>query len=492
MVTGSLPELRVLFIAAEAAPFVKVGGLGDVAGSLPTALRKLPPEETGGVKLDVRLCIPYHSVISSTFKNNPPVAEFPISRGNEILKAQVYQTIVNGVPVYLIAGDMIPPDAPVYSLDTPKDGEKYTFFSTAALALSKQINWQVDILHANDWHTALVPYILRKLRSTDPDYARVRSVLTIHNLPFMGGGTEKAIAAYGLPYYEDTRLPKWARAFPLPLGLTAADHIVAVSKTYAAEILTPEFGCNLQNYLLSRAKNISGVINGLDTDAWNPEMDTAIASSFDEKSLAKRQVNKTALLSSLSLDPDPGIPLLIMVSRIDQQKGVDLIPSVLRQVSDLPWQAILLGNGDPNLEISFTRLEMDFPERVRSIVRFDSALSHRMYAGGDVILMPSRYEPCGLAQMIAMRYGCLPLARATGGLQDSIIDDPDPEKSTGFLFKTASIPDFEAALRRVLKEFRDQDGWQKRQVNAMRQDFSWTHSAIEYFHIYQSLLEPHT
>lgn len=479
--------LRVLFVASEADPLIKVGGLGDVTGSLPRTLRALTPEQTGGYQLDVRLAIPFHSAIANRVKDIQLVTSFAVPTPTGAIAAEAYLTSVDDLPVYLIAGDPIPKDSTVYSLETRKDGEKFTFFSLAVLELVRKLEWRPHILHAHDWHTAIAVRSLDLRRQVDPFFADTHSIFTIHNLPFMGAGTEAALQAFGVPPVEDERLPEWGAYQPLPMGLATADLITTVSPTYAREILTPEFGCGLQYFLQARANDVSGILNGLDEQAWDPATDAALPVRYNQDSLEQRRNNKQALLQEFSLPHNMDLPLLILISRMDWQKGVDLALDSLRIVAGLPWQAILLGNGDPTLEASVRQLEAEFPYRVRAAIRFDSQLSRRMYGGGDLLLMPSRYEPCGLAQMIAMRYGCLPLARATGGLRDTIIDTQSPETSTGFLFEEATPEALAVALRRALTAYQDREGWQARQQFGMRQDFSWERSARTYTQYYLNL-----
>ncbi|GAP17750.1 glycogen synthase [Levilinea saccharolytica] len=486
--SSSTKKLRVLFIASEADPWVKVGGLGDVTGSLPRALRALTPEETGGVQLDVRLAIPYHSMIRQKAKNPKLLSRLTVRRGSETLTGQVFLIENAGLPVYLVDGPPFREGDPVYGSDPHLDGERYTYFSLAVLEAMRQIGWAPDVVHANDWHTALSCYWLNLNRAGDDFFRRTRALLAVHNLPFMGAGAEEATAAYGLPAASDPRLPDWARRMPLPLGLLSADHIVAVSPTYAREILTPEFGCTLETFLKTREANLSGILNGLDLDLWNPATD-ALVSPFSLETLSARQANKQALLKEFALDPAQNWPLYIIISRMDQQKGIDLALQALRELPDPHWQLILLGTGDEILEENARQMEKAYPDQVRAAVRFDARLARRMYAGGDVILMPSRYEPCGMAQMIAMRYGCVPLARATGGLKDTILDSPDPATATGFLFEQASVPALTAALQRAQKAFADPVHWQALQRNGMSLDFSWNRSAREYLALYQKLVE---
>jgi starch synthase len=397
-------------------------------------------------------------------------------------------THVGDLPVYLIAGDPIPADAPVYSLDARKDGEKFTFFSLAVLELARALDWAPDILHANDWHTAISVYALAQRRVEDPFFANTRSILTLHNLPYMGAGTEDALSDYGISPVKDNRLPSWGKYQPLPMGLATADYITTVSPTYAREIMTPEFGCDLQDFLQMRAGSVAGILNGLDESSWDPTIDPTQPENFNQDHLEKRAVNKQALVREFVLPQIQEMPLLILISRMDRQKGVDLVVEGLRQVAGLPWQAVLLGTGEPGLEAAMRQLEAEFPYRVRAVIRFDAQLARRMYGGADMLLMPSRYEPCGLAQMIAMRYGCLPIARSTGGLRDTVKDNQVPETSTGFLFENSTPEALAAALRRAIAVYTDRESWQARQRCAMQQDFSWQRSAQAYAKLYHKLL----
>ncbi len=469
---------------------IKVGGLGDVAGSLPYALRAISSHQLGGRSLDVRLVIPYHGEIARKLLDPQPVASFIVQHPSGPIPTRAYVTYVSDVPVYMIEGAPIGTEAPVYSGDNYIDGAKYTYFSQAAIELARQLNWQPEILHANDWHTALAVFYLAKRRlSRDPFFAHTRSVLTIHNLPFMGAGAERALSEFGIQPVRDLRLPTWARQFPLPLGMLAADRIVAVSPTYAREILTPEFGCGLQDFLISRSSIVSGILNGLDQESWDPQKDPIISSTFGADNLELRENNKKAILQELDLPYDPQTPLLILISRMDPQKGVDLAVDSLKEMTHLPWQAILLGTGDPILESACRSLQVQYPDRVRAVIRFDTRLSRRLYAGGDLLLMPSRYEPCGLAQMIGMRYGCVPLARATGGLRDTIFENSSQHPNNGFLFEEIRTDAMNAALQRALDHFSDRASWKQYQINGMQQDFSWEKSALEYANLYFTLWE---
>jgi starch synthase len=473
-----MSNLKVLFLAAEAEPLAKVGGLGDVAGSLPQALHKAGD-------IDVRLAIPYHSAIQERRYPFKTVAAVDVPHHSGPIPAKIVTTHINDVIVYLVSGDPIPSGAPVYSSDGLLDGYKFTFFSLAALQLTQAIQWTPDIIHANDWHTAPALYALEVHRN--PQFAHTAALLGLHNLPYMGVGAGPAMLGFGLPPASGSSLPWWAQDMPLPLGMLAANHIVAASPSYASEILTPEYGLGLEDFLQSQKRKISGILNGLDVEKWNPETDKALAARFNSSCLPGRLANKAALLTEIGFAGDPDIPLLGVVSRLDTQKGIDLIPDALRGIADLPWRIVLLATGDPAIEAALRRLEAEFPDRVCALLRFDSALSHRIYAGVDVLLIPSRYEPCGLTQMIAMRYGCVPVARSTGGLRDTIQDFGASPESTGFLFEKAHPDDLASALRRCIELFERREDWLALQERGMAQDFSWERSARQYLALYKKL-----
>lgn len=471
--------LKILFLASEADPFIKIGGLGDVAGSLPPALKLLDPA------IDIRLVLPFHGAIQRQAYDLRTEAAFEVPFHSGSIRAEALTMNYRGLPVYFIAGEPIAQDAPVYTPDAAFDAWKFTFFSIAALQLARELDWKPHILQANDWHTAVALYALR-LNPGDT-FQHTATILGLHNLPYMGFGAAPALDAFGIPPASDSALPAWAQHVPLPLGLLAADRIVTVSPNYAREILHPEFSSGLEDFLRLRASAISGILNGIDTQVWDPSQDLTLASQYSVADLESRVPNKTNLQIEFNLPVDPDVPIISLVSRMDPQKGVDLVPNALRQVAHLPWQAVILGTGMAELENVMHQLQEDFPDRVRAAIRFDSPLSHRIYAGSDLLLIPSRYEPCGLTQMIAMRYGCLPVARATGGLVDTIRDADTFNDGTGFLFNLPESLALANALERALSAYQDRAGWEQLQINAMHQDFSWQRSAKHYLRLYHSL-----
>jgi starch synthase len=487
-----IEPLRVLFLAAEADPFIKIGGLGDVAGSLSHALRNLS-DPAFPFEVDLRLVLPYHGVIHGMGLSLHKEATFSIPLvSSEHLVVVVFSTASGDLPVYFISGGVIPNNSPVYTSDLTADGRKFAFFSLAALELARKFNWSPHIVHANDWHTALAVYALSRWRAEDTFFQATFSIFVLHNLPYMGVGMDKVLTEFKLTPSDNTDLPTWARDIPLALALSTADPIVTVSPAFAREILTREFGSGLHKFLRTRRKRISGILNGLDIQYWNPLTDPIIKKNYDKHTLADRLVNGLALQKEFGLEQNYDLLLMSMVSRMDRQKGVDLIPEALRLLnrtkSSRIFQAIILGTGDKKLEQEVLNLESEFPDRVKVAVRFDEDLSHRIFAGADLLLVPSRYEPCGLTQMIAMRYGCIPVGRQTGGLQDTIQDYDHTKNSTGFLFMQPSPHAPEKALRRAINLYRnDPQEWQELQKRGMSRDFSWHTSAKQYLKLYLDL-----
>lgn len=482
-----MAAIRSLFLIAEADPFVKVGGLGEVGGSLPLALRSL------GV--DIRLALPYYGAISQQKLPLRVLDRFTIQYQGIEAHVKVFELNYQGLPIYFITGPLIPPEAQVYTRDTHVDGMKFTFYSLAALELCRRMDWHPNILHANDWHTAPAIYALPFFRKRDAFFNDISSLMAVQNLQFLGIGAGQALSAFGLPPANSKALPAWAQDVPFALGLLAADSIVAVSPTYAREILTREFGVGLHHFLRQRAGDIKGILNGMDEERWNPQIDTQITAQFSMKNLDVRLLNKLAIQAELGLEQSPTIPLMAVVAHLDYQKGVDLLPEALRHLVLTPspgnqlWQIVILGTGDPRLEADARGIEVDFRGRARTIIRYDVDMSRRIYAAADMLILPSRYEPCGMSQMIAMRYGCVPVARAVGGLYDTIQDFDQTPDSTGFLFQDAAPESLAQAIARALEVYRERQDWQMLQRRGMQRDFSWHETAIQYLDLYRTLTQ---
>jgi starch synthase len=468
--------MKVLYLAAEATPLAKVGGLADVAGEL--------PQEMARSGIDIRLCLPLHTTIDRTQYRLKSIASVEVAFRDELQWASVFETRVGGVVVWLVDGAPVSASPGIYH-QPAKDAAKYTFTNLAVFGVCEALDWIPDILHANDWHAAVSVMFLNKLRVTDARWNRTGSLFTVHNLFYMGAGVEQVLVDYHVPVIDSSLLPDWARNVPLPQGILQADWVSTVSPTYASEVRTPEFSGGLETLLNARAETLSGILNGIEPEAWDPGTDQAIRQRFGIDTLPERSVNKAALQSELGLEVDPHKALIGMVSRLDSQKGIDLVWPALVGLDSAAWQFVLLGQGDPELE-QHCRVEAEKqPERARAILRFDPLLARRIYAGADMLLIPSRYEPCGLAQMIAMRYGCVPVVRATGGLMDTVKDQKTSKNGTGFFFHEITAVALQQAIKQAINCFQMPEGWQQLQRNGMKQDFSWTQPARDYIDLYQ-------
>jgi starch synthase len=482
----AIKELHILFISAEADPLIKIGGLGDVAGTLPIAINRIASNLDH--KVEVRVAVPYHQTIKDKHFPITSIGSYLLESGKGLEEVQVYKYISNGTVYYLLDGKPIQISPVPYSNDQKADAEKYTFFSLAAIHLPEFLNWPVNILHANDWHTALSVYALKKIKGNiKPE---IKTILSVHNLPFMGNGMEETEKEYGIPEYLHPHLPVWARLLPLPMGLASADLIIPVSPGYANEIQTSEFGCGLENLLAYRNKHIEGILNGIDTSTWDPGSDSFIHSKFDSSTIHLKEKNKVSLQKQLSMNIDSKIPLLAIISRLDYQKGIDLLVDGLYKLAkEIKWQCIFLGSGDPYLEMRIRTLQNDKPDQMRCTFGYDNTLAHQIYAGADIFLMPSRYEPCGISQMISQRYGTIPIARATGGLVDTIINTTERKPGSGYLFEDLNATVFASKLTRAISDYQNHPLWTSMMDIAMKMDFSWEISAQKYIDEYQHLME---
>jgi len=478
--------IKVLFLTAEAEPFVKVGGLGDYSGSLPKALVNLCMKRN--IAIDFRLALPFHKTL---LEIDPPlkrITDFRVPSRGRFAKGHLFELKKDLITYYIVgrSGNASGYDQ-VYNPNQIEDARKYIFFSLACMEFLKTVHWQPDIIHANDWHTAIALYQLMKYRHTDPFYKDIKSLLVIHNLPYLGQGSEPVLKEFGVKPVQNKNIPQWAEFLPLPIGLCSADQILTVSPSYAEELKKEEFGDGLSGFLRESSVNFYGILNGIDTLMWDPSNDPFISSRYSASDLNSRLSNKLYLLSSFGMREQLDKPLLVLISRLTYQKGMDLLLQSLPSLVDEEWSAIILGTGDQVYEAGLIELEVRMPKRLRVILDYSPAMAHSLYAGGDIFLMPSLYEPCGTSQMIAMRYGCVPVARAVGGLKDTIKTNPEKEK-TGYLFTDATDQAFIRCLKAALSDYKDKDYWNKVQNRAMNQDFSWTRSATKYLHLYNELI----
>jgi len=479
-------SLKVLLLSAEVVPFAKTGGLADVAGSLPKAIHALGH--------DIRVAMPrYGRIDPARFGLTQVLAPFPVPMDKQVEEASVRQAQMSpDIPVYMIENSKYYDRDGIYMY--PDDAERFIFFCRSSLEMLKRLDWRPDIIHCNDWHTAIVPNWLKTLYKDDPFFAHTASVYTIHNLAYQGIFGYRVlevagIAEYGFMYHAEMADLAEVVDF-MARGIFFADVINTVSEKYAQEILTPERGEKLDPLLRQRRDRLFGILNGIDYDVMNPATDKYIAQTFGVSSLDKRVQNKLALQREANLKVDAGIPLIGIISRLTDQKGFDILGDVMDHLLDLDLQFVVLGTGDPHYHEMFSRIAQAYPSKAAVFLTFNAELAQKIYAGTDMFLMPSRFEPCGLGQMMAMRYGSVPIVRATGGLADTVQDlNPRSGKGNGFSFVPYDRWALFATIVRALENYKYRDTWQKLQVEGMTTDLSWNASARKYVDLYRHALE---
>ena len=474
--------MNVLFVAAEVSPLSKVGGLADVAGSLTVALRALGH--------DVRIVTPYYRTIDSKkFRISDVIGSVDFQIGQKMVRAKFRETRVkNVVPVYLVEIPEYFGRAKVYGEED--DLYRFLALSKAAVMLPKTIGWSPDVLHAHDWHAAISIPLMKVSQQEDTSWHKSGTLLTIHNLQYQGHLTADFI--------NSGTLDRGAMGFDrlanmdiypsmLGLGLATTDIINTVSPNYAQEVLTPQFGYELDPLLRSREQDFSGVLNGIDYQEFDPSTDPYLAANFKRGSIESKHQNKSILQQKMGLASDARAPLFGCVSRFAEQKGIDILADAIPQIlSETTAQFAILGTGDPSLEATMRQIAEFHPGRVAVKIGFDIGLGQLIYGGSDVFVMPSRFEPCGLSQMIALRYGTVPLVRSTGGLADTVEDcGPDLSTGNGFVFKPASSYALANAAIRAAADFSNTSAWRLLQDRGMGQDFSWDASALQYLTLYK-------
>lgn len=484
-------RMRILFLASEVSPFAKTGGLADVASSLPKALYEMGH--------DVRIIMPKYGPISDRkyiLREVIRLKKIPVQMGktehapcakSAFIPDSKVQVYFLDYPPYFGRSDLYVDSKT--GKDYPDNAERFMLMNRAVLETIKLLHWQPQVIHCNDWQTAMIPWLLKNEFADDPFYANTSTLLSVHNLAYQGSFDKSVLPNIGIDADQaNHELEIYDRVNFLKAGLETADAITTVSPTYAKEIQTDEeLGAGLQDVLLKRKKDIYGILNGVDYSVWSPETDEFIA-HYNADEMSAKLENKKALAEKAKLPFDENTPIVGIVSRLVDQKGFDLIAEVIEKIVSLKVQLVILGTGAEEYHKFFKKAAKDHPKNVAAFLKFDEELAHLIEAGSDMFLMPSRFEPCGLNQMYSLRYGTVPIVRKTGGLADTIVDFvQEPDKGNGFVFEEYNSSAMLNALQNAVKAFSDSKNWAKIQKRGMKADFSWQHSAENYVKVYQKL-----
>ncbi|MCU0598558.1 MAG: glycogen synthase GlgA [Desulfobacterales bacterium] len=477
----------ILFAVPEAAPFAKTGGLADVAGSLPAALR--------GLGVDARLVLPYYRVVQN--QNLPlkkMISGFEVPLGREKLKGNILEgNAEDGVPVYFVEREDFYDRPNLYgnvSGDYYDNLERFSFFSHAVLKLAAHFPIPPDCIHCNDWQTGLIPAIMKGASGW---VAGIPTLFAIHNLGYQGIFPAEKFYLTGLPgerFFHPGGMEYWGNVSLLKSGIVYSDLIATVSPTHSLEIQTREFGKGMDGLLRHRSSSLSGILNGINVRAWDPAVDPLLPSAYTPDDTRGKLNCKKSLIRELGMDPTlVHHPLLGVISRLDIQKGIDLIVAAMDAIMGLDAGMIILGIGEDSIQKAIHHACRKYPRRVKFEMRFDDSLAHRILGGADMLLMPSRYEPCGLTQMYAMKYGTIPVVHAVGGLEDTVVSfGLSSAKGNGIKFKPADTGAFMEAIRQGITLYQNKKAWKRLMQNAMRTDFSWERSARSYLKLYRSLV----
>lgn len=489
--------LSILFVSSEVVPFAKTGGLADVSAALPQVVRELGH--------DIRIIMPKFAAVSDRkFKIHDikRLTDMPIELGDRTFLASVKSSFLTNiktkVQVYFISNDTLYCRSDLY-VDPktkeawPDNDDRFMFFCRGVIETLILLGWKPDIIHLNDWQTGLIAALIKTEYADEPLFKNTKVVFTVHNAAYQGifpktsfvktGLPDKLFKADGVEFFDQVNLMK--------AGLMFSDVITTVSPTYAKEIRSgEEYGYGLEGVFKKKARKTIGILNGMDTTVWNPEVDKLIPQTYSANSLEDKAANKKALCEHFGLPYDPAIPIIGIVSRLADQKGFDLIKEALADLMSKPLQLVVLGTGEKRYEELFTKAAKKYKKKVGAHIGFDEELAHLIEAGSDMFLMPSKYEPCGLNQMYSLRYGTLPIVRATGGLADTVEDLVlKPKTGTGFVFEEYSASEMLKAITAALELFADTAAWQASMKRAMAKDNSWDASANKYIELYKSLLK---
>jgi starch synthase len=482
--------LKILFATPEAFPFAKTGGLADVAGALPKSLLALGCE--------IKLVMPYYRMVK---ESGLPLQymgkEIDIPIGDEKLRADIYLSHLNqDIPVYFIGREEFFDREYLYS--TPKgdyfdNAERFIFFSKAALTLCQLLEFSPDIIHHHEWQTGLISAYLKSTYQNDPLFSYTAAVFTIHNIAYQGMVKKEKFSLTGLPseMYNPEGIEFWERINFMKAGIVYADAINTVSQKYSEEIQTPEYGYGLEGILRKRKESLYGILNGVDYQDWDPSHDSHLVAQYNLEDISGKKECKKDLLREFHLPSSlESVPLLGMISRLADQKGFDLLMEILEGLFALDIGFILLGTGEQKYHDLFTQVAQKYPQKAGIRIAYDDRLAHKIEAGADLFLMPSKYEPCGLNQIYSLKYGTIPVVRATGGLDDTITPyDPVTKKGNGFKFTRYDAKEFFNAIKMAISFYSQPEHWAPLVRNAMAADFSWERSAEAYLQLYRNALE---
>ncbi len=481
-------KLKILLVASEVYPYAKTGGLADIAGSLPKALKQLGH--------DIRVIMPKHKcVVKCPLGMRPMGLDVTIPIGGTRKKGFLYTGHLNGeIPIYFVGNEAYFSRDPIYGTrhgDYLDNAERFIFFCRSVLEVCKSVEFQPDVIHCNDWQTGLIPTYLKTIYSKDKWFQNTRTIFSIHNLGYQGNFPSYELKTAGLPFSIFT--PQGVEFYNhfsfLKSALVDADLLTTVSPTYAKEIQTKAFGFKMDGVLRMRSKDLFGILNGVDYQEWNPEADPSVAKNYSSKNRSGKLACKRKLADLFSLKIKDDTPLFSMVTRLSSQKGVDLVIEILDELLGEDAAFVLLGSGDSMYENYFLKMNHLRPDRVGVHIGFDEKLAHQILAGSDFLMMPSQYEPCGLTQMYALKYGAVPIVRSVGGLADSIKEfNRKTMKGTGFKFKPFTPDHLYQAVQKAMSVYRKKNQWQTLTANDMTADFGWDRAAKKYCQLYRRAL----
>lgn len=479
--------MKVLFALSECVPFVKTGGLADVAGALPKQLKKLGTE--------VRVILPNYSLIPAKFRETFQFHKaIQVQVGYRSQYCGIFTAEQDGITYYFIDNEYYFYRDSLYG--HYDDGERFSFFSKAVLECIPHLDFIPDVIHCHDWHTGMVNFLLNAHYRQNPLYKDIKTVFTIHNLQFQGIFPYEVMSELlGLDhqYFNSEQLEFYGNVNFMKGGIVASDIVTAVSPTYKEEIQYPFFGEKLDGLLRKYSHKLIGIVNGIDDTVYNPKTDDIISATYDSGSLEGKAENKQALQHFFGLPEKENTPIIAMVTRLTKQKGLDLVSHVFHNLIQEDVQFIVLGSGDHEFENFFNQMAFKYPDKVKIYIGFNEGLAHQIYAGADLFLMPSQFEPCGLGQLIALQYGTIPIVRETGGLNDTVHSfNESTGDGNGFTFKNFNAHDMLHTIRRAINYYHQKHTWNSLVQKALSQDYSWLQSAKKYNEIYEDLLADST